>query len=437
MSSPNTSEQQSLRLLTPPLRISIFLALGLSVVGLIWACVAEIPIRTRGTAVFLPANGVRGLFSQTSGRLYLYDFEDQNDWIKTAHSVRNSANVRNQEAKILYLSQKLLDDIPNNHLLADVQKINYFRSELSVRKGTLLARILNPTLRASLEQNLQDYLNTKESALEIIKEYQRQIEIYKDELLSQEKYLSGMIELRKKQYASEATILQQQATISNLKSQISSTLSQIATTKQSINSKYNALFAALSEILNKTMYFSSEDIYIDTYLRQSRDFIGEATQFGIVMNVPPRNPTSIPVFFSNKNAAVVNPGQKALLRLIAQEEQDQSTSSNGLLGEITTMDSFPSAKDMITNLVGSEGIADLISKQYTSPTRGTIKIEKDMKNRYVWASGFNPIELKTQDTFEVEVTTKKVRPISLVLPGLLRMLGLDSIPPKPESISGG
>ena len=438
MTNSSSSEQKSLRLLTPPLRLSIVFAAALSAVGLIWASVAQIPIRTRGTAVFLPASGVRGIFSQTSGRLYLYDFiEDQKDWINLAHSVKNGDDVRFDESKVIFLSQKLLEDIPNDDLLADVQKINYFRNEFSVKKGTLLARIRNPSLKSSLDQNLQDYMITKSSASEVIKEYQRQIEIYQEELVAQQKYLEGMMDLRQKQYVSEATILQQQATISSLKSKISTTNGQIATTRQSIVSKYNQLFSALSEVLNKSMYFASENLFIDTYLRQTRDFVSESEQFGIVMNSPPRSPVTIPIFFSNKNAAVVNPGQKALLRLVAQEEQDQSTSTNGLLGEISSMDSYPSSQNTITNLVGSEGVSALISKQYVSPTRGSVKLERDRKGRYLWSSGFMATELKSQDTFEVDVTTKTVRPISLVLPGLLRTFGLDAIPPKPESVSGG
>ena len=55
------------------------------------------------------------------------------------------------------------------------------------------------------------------------------------------------------------------------------------------------------ENLNKSMYFAAEDIYVDTYLRQTREFIPESTQFGIVMNEHPDQPTTIPVFFSNKN----------------------------------------------------------------------------------------------------------------------------------------
>tara|TARA_B100000482_G_scaffold108867_1_gene78588 strand:+ start:3547 stop:4863 length:1317 start_codon:yes stop_codon:yes gene_type:complete len=438
MTSSSSSEQKSLRLLTPPLRLSIILAAALSAVGLLWASVAQIPIRTRGTAVFLPASGVRGIFTQTSGRLYLYDFiENQQDWIRLAHSVRNGDDVRFDESKIIFLSKKLLEDIPDDDILADVQQINYFRNEFSVKKGILLARIDNPSLRATLDQNLQDYLITKSSALEVINEYQRQISIYREELIAQQKYLDGMMDLRQKQYASEATVLQQQATISSLKSKISTTNGQIATTRQSITSKYNELFSALSEVLNKSMYFATENLYIDTYLRQTRDFVAQAEQFGIVMNSPPRNPSTIPIFFSNKNAAVVNPGQKALLRLVAQEEQDQTTSTNGLLGEISSMDSYPSSKNTITNLVGSEGVAALISNQYISPTRGSIQLQQDKKGRYLWSSGFMPTELKSQDTFEVEVTTKSVRPISLVLPGLLRILGLNSIPPKPESVNAG
>jgi hypothetical protein len=438
MTNSHNSDQKSLRLLTPPLRLSIVLAIGLTVVGLIWSCLAEISIRTRGTAVFLPANGVRRIISQTSGQLYLYDFKnDQKSWLKLAHSVLNGDNVRKQESKIIFLAQKMLVDIPKEDLLTNVQKINYFQNHASVAEGTLLARIINPSLRSALDQNLQDYLNTKNSSMEVIREYKSQINIYKNELASQEKYLAGMRELRKKQYASEAAVLQQQSTISNLQSQISTTLGQIANTRQGINSKYNALFASLIENLNKSMYFAAEDIYVDTYLRQTREFIPESTQFGIVMSVHPDKPTTIPVFFSNKNAAVVSPGQNVLLRVIAQEDQDQSTSTNGIIGMIKTMDSYPSTKDTITSLVGSEAIASLITSQYTSPTSGSIELKKDNQNKYVWSSGFNTTELKTQDEFEVEVTTKSVRPISLVLPGLLRLLGLDSLSPKPESLTLG
>jgi len=430
------AEGSSLRILTPPLRITLFTIIFLSIAGFIWAFFAKIPLQTRGTAIFLPSSGVSSVYAQTSGTLILYDpREIQPQWISLAALLPKISNVINNEAVLLEVAKKIILNNSADDRIYDTTIINNVNSSWVIKKNYLIARILDPGLISAINKSLQDYITTKSLNSRKANKLRSQVATYQYELAAQSEYLKGMQSLRLKQFVSQATILQQQATIANLKNQINGVQAQILQTRQDTYNKLTELYSSVIEYVAKAMYFSDRSARLDTVVSQTFNYIQIGGQIAITSLSGVRKPSTIPIVFSNKDAATVRQGQKVYLQLISQ---NSSNTNSRLVGTIKIMETFPSDNESLKNIVGSKPIADLLMSQYVSPTAGVISLDKDKNGNYV-TSIPNDEEfqkyLQPQDTFQALVTTSYVRPIELVLPSLQRILGIRQIEPKPETSS--
>ena len=69
MAAPKPRENPSIRLMSSPLRAAIVITLLISSGGLLWACLARIPIYVDGFALMLRSGNNRFLLSRTEGEL--------------------------------------------------------------------------------------------------------------------------------------------------------------------------------------------------------------------------------------------------------------------------------------------------------------------------------------------------------------------------------
>jgi hypothetical protein len=391
--SPKLSQgETSLRILTPPLRLTLLTALGLSVIGVTWSFVARVPMQTRGTAILIPASGVSGIYAQTSGTLLISDpRKEQPEWVASARGFLSNPLNNSDDSTLLSLAGRISSEKTDDTLLLDPGVVNNVDVAWMISKGFLIARINDPELIAKVKQNYQNYLSARTSNEQMIQQQVNQIRIYKSELDAQTEFLNGMMSLRAKQYVSQSSVLQQQATIANLKNQINTVRSQILQTRQDTNNKRSLLVSALTEYISDAMYFSPIDGSLDAVLSQTFNFIQTGSQIAIVSRSSIRKPTTIPVVFSNKDAATVRKGQKVYLQLLSL---NSANDNSRLVGTIDMMDSFPSDSDSLKNIVGSKGLSNLLTSQYVSPTAGVIKLDRDEKGEYVYTIPQNTTEKK-------------------------------------------
>lgn len=435
MSSSNTerrSDSFSLKILTPPLRLSLFTAFVLSLSGLAWSFLARIPMQTRGTAVFVPATGLSAIYAETSGTLILYDpRKSAPSWVPLARGLLRSTQLDRFDHDLITVAQNLTNT-GVGPILTDPALINSVTNTFAIPQGYLIARIIDPVMLAKVKQSLEDYQVTKHNNSMKSRVLNSQIQTYSSELSAQSNYLTGMLTLRSRQFVSESTILQQQATIANLKNQINTVRAQLLQNASDTDQKLTALYSSVVEYVAKGMYFAETDGWLNTVLSQTYNYIPSGSQIAITSPFGLKNPDTIPVVFSNKDAATVRAGQKASLQLITLDTISDNTR---LVGRVSMMNTFPSDSDSLKAIVGSKPMADLLTSQYVSPTAGMIKLDRDRDGNYVTTipdktSFFKSVQ--PQDSFQVLVTTSYVRPIELVLPTLQRVLGLRPIPPKPE-----
>ena len=431
----NRAEGSSLRILTPPLRLTLFTIIFLSISGIVWSFFAKIPLQTRGTAIFLPASGISAVHAQASGILIVYDpRETERQWVRSARLLITDINISNNEAVLLEVAKGIIArNVPKRGRLIDQYDVNNVDASFKIKKDYLIARVLDPSLMSGINKSLENYTTTKAINFLTISKLKNQVTTYGYELAAQLEYLKGMQSLRSKQFVSQATILQQQATIANLKNQINGVQAQILQRSQDTYNTRTELYRSVIEYIEKAMYFSVQSGVLDSLVGQTFNYVQPGSPIAITSFTGLRSPSSIPVVFSNKEAATVKNGQKVFLQLVSLNSLNNNSR---LVGTITMMSTFPSNSDSLSNIVGSKPIADLIMSQYISPTTGVISLDKDTNGNYVTNipsdESFQK-NLKPQDTFQALVTTSYVRPIELVLPSLQTMLGIRPIEPKPES----
>jgi len=427
--------EKPLKILSPPLKATLGTAAGLTLLGLGWSVLAKIPIQTRGTAVFVPATSVRAVYAETSGVLFLYDPRElQDKWIKNAKKLFDGKVNEVSTEEIIEIAKVLAEDVPDKSLLLNPAVVNNANQDWRMEKGYLIARIRNSGVHSRLKKDLKDYLSATSSNGLKKKQLERQYAIYSEQLSGEAKYLKGMKELEKKNYVSQSTILQQESKISGLESDKSTVQGKILETEQDTEQKLNALYSSVIESISKGMYFSERSGYLNAVVSQTFNYVSEAEQLAITSTSRLAKPDEIPIVFSNKDAASVEDGMKVFLELITA---DSGAVSSRLVGHISSMNTFPSDKNKIQNMIGSKGIAELIESQYTAPTLGTVKLDRAKGGEYkltIPTSSKRFENIRTQDTFSAMVTTSYVRPIELVLPMIKTVLGLKQLPPKPENL---
>lgn len=426
--------EKPLKILSPPLKATLATAAGLVVLGVGWSIMARIPIQTRGTAIFVPATSVRAVNSETDGTLYIYDpRREQARWIRNAKKVFDGEARKVTPEEILEIANHLAENVVDRDLLHDPAVINNADNVWPVKEGYLIARIRNAGIHSQLKKNLKDYLSGKRSNELKLKQLGQQREIYIEQLRAQKRYLAGMKELQKKDYVSQSTILQQESKVASLENEKSTVEGNILSTRQNTEEKLNAVYSSVIEYISKGMYFTESKEFVNTVLSQTYNYITQGGQIAITSGSGLKNPNEIPIVFSNKDAASIENGMKVFLELITA---DAGASSSRIVGYMSSMNTFPSDKEKIANMIGSKGIAELIESQYTAPTLGTVRLLRKKDGTYkltIPTSSKRFENIRTQDTFSALVNTSYVRPIELVLPTIKTVLGIKQLPPKPES----
>jgi HlyD family secretion protein len=148
------------------------------------------------------------------------------------------------------------------------------------------------------------------------------------------------------------------------------------------------------------------------------------------------SPVSVPIFLAPSDATQVFPG----MRVLATPAGLDRAQYGGIVGQVRWVARLPSTPAEVAARVGLPGVAQLIEKQVGVPTEAVIALERVRDNSspgfsggYRWSTkGQPPYPIKPGDVLEVEITTRRVRPIDLVLPFLKKTFGFSPRYPKAE-----
>ena len=270
--------------------------------------------------------------------------------------------------------------------------------------------------------------------------------LLQEELKTNSSFLSKMLKLAEKGFVSQQNILSRQQDVDNTRSRIHSNDNELIRNAAEIDQAYQKLRNQTGIIINNEMIFSPEKVYISTIYPNDGESVNERDPLLELSNNTLNEPELVPAFLSNKEMAQVFPGMKVL----ATPSGYKRSEVGGITGRVVSMAKLPSGIEQVTARIGVKALASQILAQHPSPTLVVLALNRSTKGDainsggYQWSSNSSlPFPPTPGDTLDVEITTRRVAPISLVLPAIREFFGL--VPPNSppmrtapqQSVQGG
>lgn len=438
MNKPATSKYTSVRLISSPLRAAIIITLLISTGGLLWACFAKVPIYVNGFGLMILKGNNRRLFSLTEGELH-HNFNADGVWASERDQELfeiSQLGIQKTAAQTAELAEKLLalTDAPN---LVGTGSLN----TVKIARGSLLSWVDAPAQRAALQDSLDDYRLSEKTLRLTEKELttidlalKRKINLLKSEVVTQSEFLETIRQLNARGYASRAKYLLQQSRVDAIRSEVLSlqerraaNQAQLLQSRVAVDSAETELVKALRTYSDVSLIFAKHDLFITDVLAPH---LSEVQQNDAVLRVSrqalSKLPKNIPGFLSQAAAQQVRPGMKVLATPTGMSQAQYG----GMLAKVASVKVLPASLTEIKQSLGSEGEASEISKLIPEAILMTIQLEEDPKSDDTnkkglkWSSaGRIPYPVREGDLLSLQITTRTVRPISLLVPWLRQFSG--------------
>ncbi|WP_244282289.1 hypothetical protein [Synechococcus sp. UW140] len=190
---------------------------------------------------------------------------------------------------------------------------------------------------------------------------------------------------------------------------------------------YQKLKGELANVISQQLIYAPKDVYLSSLIPND----GESVVRGKVLMELSDNqldqPVMVPVFLSSKQRAQVFPGMEAL----ATPSGYKRSEVGGIKGRVVSMANLPSGVDEVTARIGVKAMAQIIVSRHPSPTLAILALQRsgasDVTNSggYQWSSNSElPFPPSPGDRLNVEITTRRVAPIALVLPAIRSFFGI-------------
>jgi len=427
------TRKRSVVLLTPPLRTSIAIGVGLSVSAVLWSVASNVPIYVQGTGVMTPVSTVVTTKSLVDGAVY-YRFTDsamdQPVWSGAAWRFYDNPNGFT-DPQVLQLAQQLRAVPAAN---GEINKNAFYSAK--VNRGSVLAEIFAPVEREKLIGAIDNLLKEQQSTQAEISDSQRTIRVLQAQLVSRQDYLKSIQALERRGYATREVVLQQEDQVAGLRTEVLRNQSQLSQLIEHLRSARIQLRTQLADFINKCIVFANNDLYIQEIIATPLTRVNAGDEIFISSLTSLTSPVNVPIFLAPSDATQVFPG----MRVLATPAGLDRAQYGGIVGQVKWVAKLPSSPSEVAARVGLPGVADLIDKRVGIPTEAVIALDRDPANAspgfsggYRWSTkGQPPYRIKPGDVLEVEITTRRVRPIELVLPFLKKTFGFSPRYPKAE-----
>ena len=438
MNKPATSAYTSVRLISSPLRAAIIITLLISTGGLLWACLAKVPIYVDGFGLMIRKGNDRRLLSLSEGELH-HNFNvegvvaSERDQELFAIS---QLGIQKTAAQTAGLAAQVL-------ALTDAPKLdrNGSLGKEKIPRGSLLSWVRAPAQWAALQDSLDAYrlsektLRLTEQELKTIDlSLKKKINLLKNQVVTQTDFLETVRQLNARGYASRAKYLSQQSRVDDIRSEVLShqerlaaNQAQLLQSRIALDSAETELVKALRTYADSSLIFAKHDLFITDVLAPH---LSEVRQNDAVLRVSKQAlsklPGQIPGFLSQAAAQQVRPGMKVLATPTGMSQAQYG----GLLAKVMSVEVLPASLTEVRQSLGSEGEANEILDLIPEPILITIQLEEDPKSNdsnkkgLKWSSaGRIPYPVRQGDLLSLQITTQKVRPISLLIPWLRQFSG--------------
>ena len=435
------------RLLTPPLRLTLALGVLIAASGALWATLARIPITVQGTGVLLPVSTINSSLSGTNGTVHWFFDEPVQAWHSTALKFRNDpeqfdnqqmaalARTMVRQTAALYDRQaKPRANDQTSSKFAESLKRTYRGQQFPA--GTLLLWVQSSAQQERLQSALTDLNRTLADSRAQSSNIEAKQAILSGELTSRLSYLQKMMALEGRGFVSRESILQEQAQVDNIRSQILGNRNELIRIQNQSNQAYQQLRNELAKLINEELLFATRDVYLSQVIPNNGESVTQGQVLLELSDDDLTDPVVVPLFLSSKEMAQVFPGMQAL----ATPSGYKRSEVGGIQAEVVSMGKLPSSREDVQARVGVRSLADVIMQKEPAPTLAVLALKRAKSSTgrntggYLWSSrGDLPYPPTPGDRLDVEVTTRRVAPIELVLPALRRFFGW-SPPETPASV---
>ena len=434
-------------LLTPPLKVTLGMGLLIAIGGALWATLARIPLSVEGTGVLLPVSTINSSMSGTSGIAIWMFNQPQQQWHLSARRFQNRPDQFNNR-QMTELAKKILIAIDQKKSekisMAENSSAENFTDKLKktfhgekVPAGRLMLWIQSSAQHEQLHSQLDQLKRTLRDTLAQDNNINSKQAILRQELARRSSYLAQMKSLESKGYVTRASILQEQAQVDNLRSQIYSNKNELIKLANQVDESYQKLGNTLSNLISQQMIFASDDVYLTQIIPNNGESVSKGQVVLQLSDDSLKGPTLVPVFLGSREMAQVFPGMDAL----ATPEGYKRSEVGGIRCRVVSMAQVPSGLEDVSARVGLKSLAQVITKREPSPTLAVVALERTGKNSplnsggYRWSSdGELPFPPTPGSRLSVQITTRHVAPIEMVLPSLRYFFGM-SPPDSPNQLT--
>lgn len=426
-------------LLTPPLRAAMAMGFVLVAAGVGWSAMARIPITVNAVGALLPVSTINTIPSRAKGKAIWSFNQEPRDWHQSAFAFSLRPEEFNPEQVVELAKQLLQDsDVTTSSNSIDVhnnstQFVEKQRTLLGTQlpKGRLILWIQSNSIEQRLTVALMQWRSLQDSTKKKSDNLKTVIKALKNELISRNQILAQMQGIGADAF-SAYKLLDEQSNVDSLKANILNVESQIIALDEEKTNGYLSLKNTLSDVVDDELIFAEETLYLYQVIPNDSE---EVTAGAIVLKVSPdlvKSPTLVSVFVDNTDKGSVSAGMSALVTPVGFNR----TEYGGIKGQVASVAPLPSTIDGMEARLGVKSIARSIEARMVAPTLVILKLEKSNSKEVINSGGYQwststdlPFKPREGSKINVEITTRYVSPLSLVLPSLKKFFGFS--PPDP------
>ena len=394
---------------------------------------ARIPITVNAVGALLPVSTINTIPSRAEGKAIWTFNQASRDWHQSAFRFSLRPEEFNAE-QVVKLAKDLLNDsdvtASGEGIDAQNNSTEFVEKQKSLLgtqlpKGRLILWIQSNSIEQRLTVALMQWRSLQDSTTKKTDNLKTEIKTLKTELVSRNQMLAKMRGIGTDVFSAD-TLLDEQSNVDSLKAQILNVESQILALDQEKTNGYLNLKNILSDVVDDELIFAEEPLYLYQVIPNDSE---EVSAGEIVLKVSPdlvKSPSLVPVFVDNTDKGSVSAGMSALVTPVGFNR----TEYGGIKGEVASVAPVPSTVDGMEARVGVTSIARSIEARMVAPTLVILKLEKstgqDVVNSggYQWSTSTDlPFQPREGSKINVEITTRYVSPISLVLPTVKKFFG--------------
>ena len=416
----------AVRVLTPPLRLTLLFGLGLAGMAALWSVLSRVPVDVDGTGVLLPVGVLNSLRARVDGVAHWTFADSDYPWEQDALDFQRQPE-RFSDDEVLDLAQRILGSyIPSQTSNDLAAQRGYGPDYRKYQEGKLLMWLRSLSERQTLQKQVDELVaigrqnRIQQATLE------KKVNNLRLGVMRRQSYLKAMESLLAKGFVEKPALLQEQSEVDNLKSSLFETDDSLVKLQTEVLEQSIKLRQSLAQSISDGMIFADSDLFIRLIVPNDGAGVKSGDELMLISRKTLREPNQVPVFLSSAEAAQVNKGMKVLLTPVGFRRSEVG----GILGEVVSISELPSSQAEVQSRIGVQSLANVITKREPSPTMAVIQLERSSHDRggnragYVWNSNIDmPFPPKPADELTVTITTRRVAPIALVIPRLRRWFG--------------